>query len=83
MTAAAANRASSGVGSDSEVSRVVDMLDALAAADVTLTITGLEDLLGRLREAASARELLVDIDLNTLKAALVLRRQRATGGAGR
>ncbi len=83
MTAAAANRASSGVGADSEVSRVVDMLDALAAADVTLTITGLEDMLGRLREAASARELLVDIDRDTLKTALVLRRQRATGGSGR
>ena len=81
MTATAANRPSSDIGADVEVARVVDMLDALAAADVALTITGLEDLLGRLREAASARALLVDVDRNTLKTALVLRRQRATGGA--
>jgi hypothetical protein len=80
---AAANTPSSRAAADAEVARVVDMLDRLAAADVALTITGLEDLLARLREAEAARELLVDVDRNTLKAALLLRRQRAAGGPRR
>lgn len=80
---AAANTPSSRAAADAEVARVVDMLDRLAAADVVLTITGLEDLLARLREAEAARELLVDVDRNTLKAALLLRRPRATGGPRR
>ncbi len=56
------------------------MLDRLAAGDVTLTITGLEDLLARLREAEAARHLLTEVERSTLKAALLLRRQRFTGG---
>lgn len=79
---AAADTPSSRSAADAEVARVVDMLDRLAAADVALTITGLEDLLARLREAEAARELLVDIDRNALKAVL-LRRQRAAGGPRR
>jgi hypothetical protein len=78
---AAANTPSSECEVDAEVTRVVHMLDRLAAGDVTLTITGLEDLLTRLREAEAARELLTGIDRNTLKAALLLRRQRVSGGA--
>jgi hypothetical protein len=80
---AAANTLSSRSDGDAEVARVVDMLDRLAAADVALTITGLEDLLARLREAEAARELLVDVDRNALKAALLLRRQRTAGGSRR
>ena len=80
---AAANTPSSRSAGEADVARVVDMLDRLAAADVTLTITGLEDLLGRLREAEAARELLVDVDRNTLKAALLVRRQRVAGGSRR
>ncbi|MBN9619634.1 MAG: hypothetical protein J0H43_07875, partial [Actinobacteria bacterium] len=68
---------------DAEVTRVVHMLDRLAAGDVTLTITGLEHLLTRLREAEAARELLTGVDRSTLKAALLLRRQRVSGGAQR
>jgi len=77
---AAANTQSSECDVDADVARVVAMLDRLAAGDVTLTITGLEDLLTRLREAAAARELLTDVDRNTLKEALVLRRRRQSGG---
>lgn len=77
---AAANTPSSECDANGDVTRVVDMLDRLAAGDVTITITGLEDLLSRLREAAAARELLTGIDRNTLKAALLLRRQGLTGG---
>lgn len=80
---AAANSSASQTGADVEVVRVVDMLDVLAAGDVALTITGLEDLLARLREAEAARELLVEVDRNILKAALLLRRQRPAGGAQR
>lgn len=69
--------------SDTAVARVVDMLDSLAAADVTLTITGLEDLLVRLREAEAARALLSGVDRRTLKAALLLRRQRADASGRR
>lgn len=80
---AAANAPSSECEVDAEVTRVVHMLDRLAAGDVTLTITGLEDMLTRLRDAEAAREVLTGIDRNTLKAALVLRRQRVSGGAQR
>lgn len=78
---AAANTQSGECNLDRDVTRVVAMLDRLAAGDVTLTITGLEDLLTRLREAEAARELLTGVDRNTLKQALVLRRQRQSGGA--
>lgn len=78
---AAANTQSSECDVDLDVTRVVGMLDRLAAGDVTLTITGLEDLLSRLREAEAARELLTNVDRTTLKEALVVRRQRQSGGA--
>ena len=78
---AAANTGEGECEIDAEVTRAVHMLDSLAAGDVTFTITGLEDLLTRLREAQEARELLTGVDRNTLKAALLLRRQRASGGA--
>ena len=84
MTAAADTRSSEcevDARADLEVTRVVEMLNTLAAGDVTLTISGLEDLLARLREAEAARELLTGVDRNTLKAALLLRRQRVSGGA--
>ena len=80
MTAAANPEPSQSRGGD-VVARVADMLDALAAGDVQLTISGLEDLVSRLKTAAAARELLADVDRRTLKAALVLRRQRVAGGA--
>jgi hypothetical protein len=78
--AAAAHHEPCEHGADSDAVRVADMLDALAAGDVQLTINGLEDLLGRLRTAAVARQLLADVDRDRLKAALVLRRQRAEDG---
>jgi hypothetical protein len=80
---AAANTSSSETDAVSEVTHVVDMLDSLAAGDVTTAITGLEDLLTRLRQAETARDLLVDVDRNILKAALLLRCQRTSGGAAR
>jgi len=55
---------------------VADMLDALDAADLSKTIAGLEQVLSRLRPAASVRDRLVGVDRETLTAALVLRRQR-------
>jgi hypothetical protein len=55
---------------------VADMLDALDAADLSKTIAGLEQVLSRLRPAASVRDRLVGVDRETLQAALVLRRQR-------
>ena len=55
---------------------VADMLDTLDAADLSKTIAGLEQVLSRLRPAASVRDRLVGVDRETLKAALVLRRQR-------
>jgi hypothetical protein len=78
--AAAAHHGPCEHGVNSDAVRVADMLDALAAGDVQLTINGLEDLLGRLRTAAVARQLLADVDRDMLKAALVLRRQRAEDG---
>jgi hypothetical protein len=68
---------------EDEVVRVADMLDDIAAGDVTLTISGLEDLVSRLRTAATARAVLADVDRDTLMAALVLRRQRAADGTTR
>jgi hypothetical protein len=82
MTAAAASQPSEH-RLEADIDKVTDMLDALAAGDVQLTITGLEDLLGRLRTAAAARQFLADVDRNTLKAALLRRRQRAEGGPQR
>jgi hypothetical protein len=55
---------------------VADMLDALDAADLSKTIAGLEQVLSRLRPAASVRDRLVGVDRETLQSALVLRRQR-------
>ena len=80
MTAAANTQSSAYDAADDEVTRVVDMLDLLAAGDVTLTISGLEDLLTKLRQAETARELLTSVDRDRLKAALVVRRQRQAGG---
>lgn len=82
MPAAAAHERSPSHAED-EVARVADMLDHIAAGDVTLTISGLEDLLSRLKTAATARAVLADVDRDTLKAALVLRRQRAADGTTR
>jgi hypothetical protein len=59
------------------VEAVADMLDTLDAADLHRTIAELEDLLATLRPAASVRAQLAAVDRKTLRAALILRRQRA------
>jgi hypothetical protein len=82
MPAAAAHEPTQNHAED-EVARVASMLDDLEAGDVTLTISGLEDLVSRLRTAASARVVLADVDRDILKAALVLRRQRSGDGTTR
>ena len=64
---------------DAEVDEVAEMLDTLAAADVQLTISELEELLARLRPAVTVRQLLAAVDPATLRAALLLRRRRASG----
>lgn len=68
---------------EDKVVRVADMLEDIAAGDVVLTISGLEDLVSRLKMAATARAVLAEVDRDTLKAALVLRRQRAADRATR
>jgi hypothetical protein len=56
---------------------VADMLDTLDAADVRSTIAELEDVLATLRPAATVRDQLTAVDSDTLRAALILRAQRA------
>ena len=60
---------------------VAAMLDTLAAADMYLTIAGLEDVLAMLRPAAAIRPRLAAVPAETLQAALQLRAQRAAGPA--
>ena len=81
--ASATNHYLVGGSGDAQVVEVADMLDALAAADVQLTISELEELLARLRPALAVRQLLAAVDPAALRAALLLLRRRRASGEGR
>ena len=79
-SAAPATHGDSACSSDDvQVVEVAEMLDTLAAADVQLTISELEELVARLRPAVAVRQDLAAVDPGTLRAALLLRRRRGSG----